>query len=142
MTEDNENSAIEWNKRGVMLAKKDKPKEALIYFDQALKLDPFFASAWCNKGNVLANEGKLADALACIKRSITLDPENPEAFFIKGRILYLEKGWLTEEALGCLKKAIELYKKENDKYGEALLAQWLERIDKESRVAFRRRLLK
>lgn len=136
-----ENSAEEWNRRGVMLVKKNKHKDAIVYFEQALKLDPYFADAWYNKGAALLEQDKLKDALTCLDKVLILDSEHAEAWFGKGRAIYLQKG-MVDEAIACLQKANDVYEEQNDKDGLNRLAEWLVATDKTRRTMFRRHLLR
>lgn len=59
---------------------KGNMKQALEFYDKALKLDPENVDAWNNKGYLLTNLGKPEDGLQCTQKATELDPERGMAW--------------------------------------------------------------
>jgi serine/threonine protein kinase/regulator of sirC expression with transglutaminase-like and TPR domain len=91
--------------KGAALSNLGRDKEALVYFDQALKLLPGFDAAWLNKGVVLAKGAKYDDALVCYGKAIDISPRNADAWYNRG-FAYQQKK-LHEQALEAYEKAVE-----------------------------------
>ena len=92
--------------KGAALSNLGRDKEALAYFDQALKLLPTFDAAWLNKGVVLAKGAKYDDALACYAKAIEINGSNADAWYNRG-FAYQQKKMM-EQALESYEKAVEL----------------------------------
>jgi tetratricopeptide (TPR) repeat protein len=92
--------------KGAALSNLGRDKEALMYFDQALKLLPTFDAAWLNKGVVLARSGKYDDALVCYGKAIEINSNNADAWYNRG-FAYQQKKML-EPSLEAYEKAVEL----------------------------------
>jgi tetratricopeptide (TPR) repeat protein len=92
--------------KGAALSNLGRAKEALGYFDEALKILPTFDAAWLNKGAVLAKLGRDEEALTCYAKAIELNPKSPDAWYNCG-LAYQTKGAL-ENALSSYERAIEL----------------------------------
>ncbi|MCH8028586.1 MAG: tetratricopeptide repeat protein [Candidatus Dadabacteria bacterium] len=107
------NSADEWLKKGVELAKQGKYEEALEAFERAIESEPSNAEAWYRKGIVLGVAGRYEEALVAHVRTLDLDPENVEVWYLKGLVLVTLKRY--EESLDALEKALEI----NPEYSEA-----------------------
>lgn len=50
--------SIAWNNKGNSLADLGKYDEAIKSFDEAIRINPGYATAWYNKGKILATRGK------------------------------------------------------------------------------------
>lgn len=92
--------------KGAALSNLGRDKEALAYFDQALKLLPTFDIAWLNKGMVLAKSAKFDDALACYAKAAEVNPNNADCWYNRGYAYQQKKQ--PEQALECYEKAVEL----------------------------------
>ena len=53
--------------------------EALKCFDNALRMNPQYASAWMNKGISLANLGYIREALKCFDKAIEINQNFAQA---------------------------------------------------------------
>ncbi|MSO20551.1 MAG: tetratricopeptide repeat protein [Acidobacteria bacterium] len=70
--------------KGAALSNLDRDKEALEYFDKALKLLPTFDAAWLNKGVVLAKRKKYDEAIACYAKAVEYNPNSADAWYNTG----------------------------------------------------------
>lgn len=96
-----------WNNKGVVLEKQGKYDDAILAFDEAIRLDPKNAKAWIDKGNCsLIGQDKYADAIEAYDETIRLDPKLAYPWYEKGRIL--EALGRTAEATAAFIKANEL----------------------------------
>ncbi len=59
----NPGSALLWNTLGAILAEQGETDQAVVFFDEALRLDPAFAKARYNRANVRLSLGEAAGAL-------------------------------------------------------------------------------
>lgn len=73
------NPAEELLAQGILLDRSDKPHQALVKIDEALKLDPNNADAWAAKGFTLAKLDRDSEAIAAYDKAIELKPEFPFA---------------------------------------------------------------
>jgi serine/threonine protein kinase len=85
---------------GIEFSSLKQYQEALLAFEQALRLDPYFADASFGRGNVLYYLGHYEEALAAIEWAIRLDPGNAALYNNKGCVLY---------ALGRFREALMAY---------------------------------
>ena len=61
--------------------------EALLYFDQALRIDPKDALALNNKANTLCSMGREYDAIKCFDAALAIDPGDAYALYNKANAL-------------------------------------------------------
>ena len=92
--------------KGAALSNLGRTKEALSYFDKALKLLPNFDAAWLNKGVVLAKAGRDEEALACYAKAIKGNPHSADAWYNAG-LAHQNRGSL-DEALQSYERALAL----------------------------------
>jgi len=100
------NSPMLENILGVLNAASNRLSEALLRYDNALRLKPNYAEAFNNKGNTLNELGKYEDALACFEDALRIMPDYAEAHNNLGN-LYHKMGQL-KKAEVCYEKSIEL----------------------------------
>lgn len=62
--EANPTSALLWNTLGATVAEQGETERSVVFFDEALRLDPAFAKARYNRANVRLSLGEVAGALA------------------------------------------------------------------------------
>ncbi len=53
-----------------------KTDEAILAFQQALRLRPDYAAAHCNLGNAFKDAGRLGDAIECYRRAVDFQPRD------------------------------------------------------------------
>ncbi|MEE9487653.1 MAG: tetratricopeptide repeat protein, partial [Candidatus Brocadiales bacterium] len=63
-----------WNSKGFDLNNSGNYREALLYFDKALEIDPGLAHAWNNKGFALNNLGRYREAVESLDKALEIDP--------------------------------------------------------------------
>ncbi len=83
-----------------------KYDEAVQAYDEAIKLDPEYASAWHNKGTALYYLGRYDEAILACDKAIRLDPEDASAWNNTGYAL--KRLGRTTEANAAFAKALEL----------------------------------
>lgn len=81
-------------------------EEAIVAYDQAIKLNPNSATAYYNKGNVLSWLRRYQEALVTYEQAIRLDPTSSLAYIGKGNALNELQRY--EEALVALEQATKL----------------------------------
>ncbi len=62
-------------------------KEALIYFDKSLKIQPDDVITLHNKSSALSELGRFDEALKCVNKALKLNPKMNEAIELKKLIL-------------------------------------------------------
>lgn len=77
------------------LARKGLSDEAMIHYQEAIRLEPNYADAYYNRGNVLFAKGNIEDAIADWEKTIQLQPNDADAHTCLGNAL-LRKGSLNE----------------------------------------------
>jgi tetratricopeptide (TPR) repeat protein len=101
-----EKTAVFWNNKGISLATLGRREEAISCYDQALALDPRYATAWSNKGKALAELGRREEAISCYDQALALDPRHAAAWNNKGSAL-CNLG-RREEAISCYDQALAI----------------------------------
>ena len=64
---------ITLHNKGAELARAGKYKEAIGFFDKAIRCEPGYALAWYNKGISLFKLGKRSEAGECFKKAHSID---------------------------------------------------------------------
>ena len=90
----------QWIDEGIRLHGLKQYGEALAAFDQAIRLDPNYATAYNNKGYALNNLGRYEEALTACNQAIRLKPGYAVAYRNKGNAL---------QALGRTKEAQQAF---------------------------------
>ena len=99
-------TAEEWFNKGVALTKESRFKEALLAFEQAIKINPKNANAWYNKGIVLAELDMHEEELQAYEMAIKINPQFAVAWNNKG--ISLGKFGRYEEELQAYEMAIKI----------------------------------
>lgn len=95
-----------FNDKGVDFALLGKHKEAIEYYDKAIKSDSRNFRAWANKATALERLGNFDESIKASDKSINLQPKFEEGWFAKGAtLLSLEK---FDEAHLCFEEALKL----------------------------------
>jgi tetratricopeptide (TPR) repeat protein len=69
----------DWNNKGNSLIAQSQYDEAIKAYDEAIRLDPGYATAWNNKGIALKKWGKYEEAVRAYDEAIRLDPDYASA---------------------------------------------------------------
>jgi len=71
---------------GNIYASKAKYEQAILYYNQAIAINPDYPEAYHGRGITYGNEGNLTQAIADISKAIELFPEFAEAYHDRGSI--------------------------------------------------------
>ena len=118
--ENNQQSAIAYDLKGVVLYKQGNFEDAADAFSKAVTLEPNFAIAWYNFAQTEKSLGHLEKAKRYLDRAIELQEDLAKAYF--ERALVLKKMGEKEKALIDYNKVIEM---KGDSYMEAYLNRGL-----------------
>src|SRR5690242_18607860 len=99
-------SVRSWIKKGIELGRIERHEEALVHYDQALKLIPKYPYVWLCKGVALDALKRHEDALAAYDRALALSPYYEEAWRRKSFALSELKRY--DEALIALEKILDI----------------------------------
>ena len=99
---------------GIALSELGKYEEAIECYDEAIRINPDYASAYLNKGSALSDLGKKEEAIECYDEAIRIKPDYA-AYFNKG--IALSELGKKEEAIECYDEAIRI----KPDYAEAYL---------------------
>jgi superkiller protein 3 len=88
------------------LAQKGQSDEAMVHYEQAIKLEPNYADAYYNRGNVLLAKGRTEEAIADLEKALQLQPNDCNAHTCLANAL-LQQG-LVEDAIAHYETALEL----------------------------------
>jgi tetratricopeptide (TPR) repeat protein/uncharacterized membrane protein YhaH (DUF805 family) len=91
---------------GDALARERRSDEAMVHYEEAIRLQPYYADAFYNRGNVLFAEGRTDEAIADWERTLQIQPNDADAHTSLGNAL-LQKGSL-QEAIAHYEKALSL----------------------------------
>src|SRR6266699_3362940 len=101
-----EKTAQQWLEEGKTFYQLKKYEEALVAFEQAIRLDPNLPSAYNSKGIALSNLQRYEEAVVAHEQAIHLNPNDARAYNNKGSALhYLER---YDESLTAYEQAIRL----------------------------------
>ena len=92
-------------KKGVNLMADEKLEEAVMVFEQALRIDPDSVETLMKLGYARFHLDEHNDALKVYDRILDIDVTNPEAWNLKGLVHYEQKNYA--KALNAVEKAIE-----------------------------------
>ena len=92
--------------RGIALCGMKKHAEAILCFDDALKINPGFATTAVCKGCALSMLNRYDEAMACIGGALETNPEYSPCHYLKGVLMAEAKKH--ESALACLDAALTL----------------------------------
>lgn len=77
-------NAADYNNRGLMYYRSDRPLEALRDLTRALEIDPNLDSAYNNRANCYASLGNLVEAIDDYDSALDLNPANLRAWINQG----------------------------------------------------------
>lgn len=73
------NPAAIWNEIGLTSLECGSNEEAIVFFDQALGINPQLLESLAGKGLALCKEGRLKEAIVCYDQVLEVDPLYPKA---------------------------------------------------------------
>ena len=79
--------------KGLDLAKKNKPDEAIASLQEAVKVDPEFAFAWCELGKLQGESGHAEEAHASFQAAARAEPHWPEPFLRLSLMAVQSRNW-------------------------------------------------
>lgn len=100
------NVSIFYNILGFISQNKNNYDEAILNFNKAIDINPYFDQAHNNLGNVLYTKGKYEKAIESYKKTIEINPKYAEAYSNLGNAL--AKSGKFEEAISNQKYALKL----------------------------------
>lgn len=92
--------------KGINFATRGLYKEAIEWFDQALKIKPDGYNSFRNKGNSLRWLERYKEAIECYDRALKIKPDDYNSFRNKGNSLFQMK--LYKEAIKCYDQALKI----------------------------------
>jgi tetratricopeptide (TPR) repeat protein len=84
LIENNPNSAVDYNNRGLVYFQWGQVDKALADYNHAIFLNPRLANVYNNRANYYAAQGELVEAIADYDTAIDLDPANLRAWLNQG----------------------------------------------------------
>jgi hypothetical protein len=95
-----------WNNLGVAYVRLGRLADARACYEEAIALDPEFASPRTNLGILLMESGDLKAAYASFNEAARLDPDSPRTHYHRGLLLFKQGKF--EKSATALKRAIDL----------------------------------
>jgi tetratricopeptide (TPR) repeat protein len=99
-------NAIADSNFGVTLIQKGSVDEAIVHYQEALKIKPDYAEAYYNFGNALLRKGSVDEAIVKFQKALEIKPNFLEACYNLGNSL-LQKGRM-DEAIAYYQKALKI----------------------------------
>ncbi len=88
------------------LARKGQSDEAIVHYNEAIRLQPYYADAYYNRGSVLFGKGRIDEAIADWEETLQIQPTDANAHTGLGNAL-LQKG-SPQEAIAHYEQAMTL----------------------------------
>ena len=93
-------------RKGMDLAKKDKPDEAIVSLQEAVRLDPEFAFAWNELGKLQMELGQTLEARQSLESATKAEPRWPEPYMHLARLAARSGNWT--ELAGVTDRVLQL----------------------------------
>src|SRR4029434_2979820 len=87
-------------------SRKGQSDEAMAHYEEAIRLQPYYADAYYNRGNILFAKGRIDEAIADWEKTLQMQPNDADAHTGLGTAL-LRKGSL-HGAIAYYEKALAL----------------------------------
>lgn len=110
-----------YNNLASLLQAEGLPDLAQGLYEQAIALDPSFATAHYNLGKLRREQGDLAGAIAAYETALTLNPDRPEIH--QNLAVALLKAGAMERSRAAFGQAIALYQQQQPERAKQLLQQ-------------------
>ncbi|MGV8127375.1 MAG: tetratricopeptide repeat protein [Methanothrix sp.] len=104
-----------WVQKGRDLFNQSRYEEAILCFDEAIKLDHSYIDAWVRKSRSIAVQDKSDEAIQCIDDAIELNPQSEKLLIEKSGILFLIGRY--DEAIQYAEEAINLNQSSLEAWG-------------------------
>jgi superkiller protein 3 len=88
------------------VARKGRPTEAIVHYEEAIKLRPDYGDAYYNFGSVLFQQGRVDDAITQWQKGLAIQPNDAAAHTSLGNA-FLQKGW-PEQAIVHYQSALQI----------------------------------
>ena len=108
--------------RGVRLKKAKKYREAIAYFDRAIRLDPEYSRAYTNRCFLYIVLDEFDRALSDCNRALELNPSDSSALYDRGTIHVATKQY--DRAIADLSAALAQAPRSGDAYGNRAVAYY------------------
>lgn len=95
--------------KGQALLNMDQPEEALVQFDEAIRIEPKNIEAWIKRGTALERLQRIDEAITSYDEAISLDGATATAYLFKAGVYNRQKRYA--EALQCYEKALNAQQK-------------------------------
>lgn len=102
----NPNQANAHFNRGIALQELRKFKDALISYDEAIKLKDNYYAAYCNRGQVFLKLKKIEAAISDFNKAIKEQPNFPQAYLDRGIAFLKAENYI--QAISSFDRAIEI----------------------------------
>jgi len=93
---------------GLYYRRQGNTAQALVYLEQALKINPQAAVWRMEMGGALADAGRLEDALAQYQAAVEIDRSDPENWYARAKFLISRNYQVEESGLGAARQAVVL----------------------------------
>lgn len=101
--------------KGSWYLEKNKPKEAIVEFNDAIKINPGYSESYRKRGKAYFFDSKFNKAISELNKAIKIDPSNELLYLTRGNI-YFSEGYHTK-AIDDYSKAIEITPNDAILYG-------------------------
>ncbi len=98
--------AVQFYKAGLLYARNGEAEKAIMAYQKAISIDPFYVEAYCKIGLLLEEKGYYEKAAVFLKKAIEISPDFPLAHLYLGIVLSMTGR--NFDAVGELKKVIKL----------------------------------
>lgn len=112
--EKNKKTAVDYFEAGKQFQKEGKFSEAMIYYRQAIELNPNFYKSYNQLGQVLFKQGLLQDAVNAYIKAVQIKPDAHNTYFNLGEV-FCKQGRF-DESIDYYLKSIEIKSDFNPSY--------------------------
>jgi tetratricopeptide (TPR) repeat protein len=95
---------------------RDRPDNAIEYYQLAVKYNPKYAKAYDNMGSAYARKKDIKNTISSFEKSVKYDPNNPRAYYALGSCYLEQKD--KKRALKAFQNFLRYAKPDHPKYNE------------------------